>query len=456
MSKNLIVFLCIGAFVRLAISQPASDWQEVSISEMAVPDEAPKPVSITEFGDAQARRPFRSFEGNSRNRIVDQTLGNPNRNRITPPTRQALMALDRETRLGFFGTPVPFRFDSPMVFRIGRNLETRDISAAWAKLQRSKYAVMIQQLKSKSQDLGLNDWGYYQLLASAARRMYPRDPGAQVLFTAFCMDKSGFAVRICGDGSRLHLAMPMKQMVYQNTYFHEGNTRFFLVDPKNGTVKVRRLRVLSLPYSNARKKVDLSLREAPKMNAVAPVRNLSFEYRGKRHKIAVPVNKSLVAFYKTFPFTDLNVQGSAPLSAGARNALTRGLKPLIEGKSQLEATAILLKFVQTAFPYQTDQKQFGKENYLFAEEMLYYPYSDCEDRSVLFGWLVEELIGLETIGLIFPGHAATAVRFTERMVGDAITYRGQRYVICDPTYINAPPGRCMPAVLNKRVEVVDI
>ena len=43
----------------------------------------------------------------------------------------------------------------------------------------------------------------------------------------------------------------------------------------------------------------------------------------------------------------------------------------------------LLRFVQTAFEYKTDEDQFNTENYLFPLETLHYPYSDCEDRSAL-------------------------------------------------------------------------
>ena len=46
------------------------------------------------------------------------------------------------------------------------------------------------------------------------------------------------------------------------------------------------------------------------------------------------------------------------------------------------------------------------------DEPLFYPYSDCEDHSVLFAYLVRELPGLEVIGLDYPGHVATAVRFS--------------------------------------------
>ena len=137
-------------------------------------------------------------------------------------------------------------------------------------------------------------------------------------------------------------------------------------------------------------------------------------------------------------------------------SLLSNLKSLVEGKSEIEAVNILLRFVQTAFQYQTDAEQFGIEKYLFSEETVFYPYSDCEDRSILFSFLVRQLIGLKVVGLDYPGHVATAVKFSVDLNGDSIIYQNQNYLICDPTYINAPIGMCMPQYKNIKPEVIII
>jgi hypothetical protein len=100
--------------------------------------------------------------------------------------------------------------------------------------------------------------------------------------------------------------------------------------------------------------------------------------------------------------------------------------------------------VQTSLKYETDDQQFGEENYLFPEETLFYPYSDCEDRAILFAWLVHSLLNLQVVGLDYPGHVATAVHFNESVKGDGFDYQGKRYVVADPTYINANAGMTMP------------
>ncbi|MFQ6042627.1 MAG: hypothetical protein ACE5PV_17360, partial [Candidatus Poribacteria bacterium] len=101
-------------------------------------------------------------------------------------------------------------------------------------------------------------------------------------------------------------------------------------------------------------------------------------------------------------------------------------------------------------------EQFGGEKVLFPEESLFYDYSDCEDRSVLFAYLVRKLVGLEVIGLDFPGHIATGVKFNTDVTGDYVMYQNRRYIICDPTYINADAGVCMPKFRNTTLSVIRI
>ena len=84
----------------------------------------------------------------------------------------------------------------------------------------------------------------------------------------------------------------------------------------------------------------------------------------------------------------------------------------------------------------------------------YYPYCDCEDRSILFSRLVRDLMGLDVVLIYYPGHLATAVKFSSEVKGDYITYQGDRYTVCDPTYINAPVGMTMPDMDNASAFVV--
>jgi len=164
----------------------------------------------------------------------------------------------------------------------------------------------------------------------------------------------------------------------------------------------------------------------------------------------------VIDFYNNYPQTDYEVYFDASLSPEARYSLLNNLKPIIEGKSEVEAVNILLRFVQTAFEYENDETQFGREKPFFAEETLFYPYSDCEDRSVLFAYLVRNLLGLKVIGLDYPGHIATAVNFSTDIKGDFVEHKSEKYIICDATFINANLGQCMPRLQNVKPKFISI
>ncbi|MFC1509365.1 hypothetical protein ACFL60_06740, partial [Candidatus Omnitrophota bacterium] len=99
---------------------------------------------------------------------------------------------------------------------------------------------------------------------------------------------------------------------------------------------------------------------------------------------------------------------------------------------------------------------FQREKHFFVEETLFYPFCDCEDRSFLFAFLVTNLVGLDVLGLHYPGHVATAVKFSSDVRGDAVTYNNSKYIICDPTYINANYGECMPKFKNVTPKMVRV
>ena len=185
-------------------------------------------------------------------------------------------------------------------------------------------------------------------------------------------------------------------------------------------------------------------------------RILKFTFNNQAYRINSNYDSETIRYLQTYPQLDINIYFNSTVNNATANPLLKQLKPLLDGKSEEEAVNLLLRFVQTSFKYKTDDKQFGIENYFFPEETLYYPYSDCEDRSVFFAWLVHNLLGLDVIGLDFPGHIAAAVHFNNNIKGDSLNFKGKRFVVTDPTYINANAGMTMPAYKNIKPGVIEV
>ena len=187
--------------------------------------------------------------------------------------------------------------------------------------------------------------------------------------------------------------------------------------------------------------------------------------QSKRYPAAqadVVCNTDLINFFNSYPTSvaDQDVMtrwwfyAMTPLNKASEESLYPALKAAIAGKTEEQAANILINFVQTAFTYGYDNEVWGHDRAFFAEETLFYPYSDCEDRAILFSRLVRDLIGLDVILIMYPGHMATAVHFNQSVKGDYVTYNGKRYLVCDPTYINAPIGITMKGMDNNKIKAI--
>ena len=174
------------------------------------------------------------------------------------------------------------------------------------------------------------------------------------------------------------------------------------------------------------------------------------------------VNKNLVDFFNDYPTSYCNnnfmtrwaMIANTPMEKGVKEKMYPQLQKAIKGLTEKEAMERLLNWVQTSLVYEYDDKVWGGDREFFAEESLYYPYADCEDRSILLSRLVRDLLGLKAILIYYPGHLAMAVEFTEQVKGDYIMLDGHKFVVCDPTYINANVGMTMPKMDNAAAKVI--
>lgn len=358
--------------------------------------------------------------------------------------------------VSFYGHQLPFRVDSAFKASFGYTINKQAISDYWAKLSRADYEALLEQLEAQRKALRLNDWAYLLLVHQLVNKLHSRH-NEQTLLTWFILTKNAYRARIAYDSQQVYLLIPTKQPLYAVSYFTFDGLHYYDI-PLDGKDRQTSGRVYTYDshYPGATKALDMDLSTAIVTKLQSKTKRLSFRYGGKNHRIKVNYDRQTVNFLRTYPQMDIGMYFISTVHPETGKQLLKQLKPLVTGKSELDAVNLLLRFVQTAFKYKTDKGQFGEENYLFAEETLFYPYSDCEDRSVLFAWLVRHLLGLKIVGLNYPGHIATAVHFNGSVRGHTINYRGTHYIVTDPTYINASAGMVMPQHKNNNPGVISI
>ncbi|MFW2371920.1 MAG: hypothetical protein ACN4GM_02280 [Gammaproteobacteria bacterium] len=375
---------------------------------------------------------------------------------IVKPIPAVKLPKGQTIRINYYGQSLRFTYDAKLKVGMYSRIDATAMSRHWSSLSQGDYEALLKQINHQRQPLSLNDWGYALLINEIAREIYPGQSNEQALFGWFMLIKAGYQARIAYDSSRVYLLLPSRQQLFGASYFTFDNVRYYALGFDGSKQKPGRVYTYDGQYPGATKRMDMRLDKTLNTGRKESGKQLSFKYQGKTYKVNIGYDQQTVRFLKTYPQMDIGMYFTSSVNQSTGNPLLAQLKPMVEGKSEQDAVNLLLRFVQTAFRYKTDQAQFGTENYLFPEETLYYPYSDCEDRSVFFAWLVRSLLNLDVVGLDFPGHIATAVRFNESVSGDAVRYKGKRYVVSDPTYINARAGMTMPEFRSKRPNVIPI
>lgn len=327
----------------------------------------------------------------------------------------------------------------------------QSVSNAWVKLADGRYDLMLADCIAIRDSLHLCDWGYYQLTKCVSEEFCEaKHTNNTKMLQAFLMTQAGYKIRLCRGGNKIYLLFPSKATIYQAPYYKLNGESYYLLD-KDFTRQCINLCQAAFPGEQG---FNININEQPRFPYAPSTTRVHKSLRHPEAAINFAANKNLIDFYNTFPRTSWDILSYSSLSAEAKKTLYPVLRKAIEGKNEAAAANIIINFVQTGFQYQTDQQQFGYERPLFGDETLYYPYSDCEDRSILYSILVREILGLEVALVNYPGHLATAVCFKEGPYGDYFNVNGKKFTICDPTYIGANIGRTMPDMDNSKAELM--
>ncbi len=329
-----------------------------------------------------------------------------------------------------------------------KGIDENSLADGLETLYKSNYKPLLDDLRAmRSRDLG-NDWALYLVVKQIAEKFGGKNES--VLMRQFLLNNLGFRARMAKviQKNALTLLVAPASQLYGCAFISEGGAKFYDVEAD----QPYSYKMCAKEAPDAKHKIDMSMRQTPRFGGTRK----SSSHQGERYKAAasasVPVE--LMEFYKRLPQCDYSVYATAKVDKKFSDEVLGALRPAIKGKSEREAANILLDFVQSGFEYATDPEQFGYEKPFFVEELFYYPYCDCEDRSMLYRYLVKELLGLDVILLDYPNHIATAVRFNGDVPGDFVVGGGGKYIVCDPTFIGAPVGMAMPQFKNVAADLL--
>ena len=339
-----------------------------------------------------------------------------------------------------YGSPFPFHLDNYETPKL-KDASEKSVAKMWKQLSDPSYDYLIAECLQQRESHNLCDWAYVKLTQQVAEQQFGKGTNEAIVMQMYLLTQSGYQMRIGrDDDGNLLLLIGSNEKIFRYRYFVIDGINFYIMDRRfNG----KSMHVFDHAFPQE-KSLSLALTQ-PDLKVEKTEKRTITSKRYPAVSVTAQTNHHLIDFYNDYPINfNWQYYSLASISPVLKESLYPALRRAIEGKTDLEAANILLNFVQTGFQYQTDDVQFGYERPLYPDESFFYPYCDCEDRSILYSCLIRELLGLEVVLLDYPEHIATAVCFKQAVEGDYLVLDDKNYVICDPTYIGARVGECAP------------
>lgn len=269
---------------------------------------------------------------------------------------------------------------------------------AWEGVSGGAYDAVAAECVALKKALGLNDWGYYDLVRTLADGFCGPKTNESVVLQSFLMAEAGYKVRMARGGRPAvpvagHRRAGLCPSLFQ--YRRPG-----ILYP--GRCPAGRV-VQYLQFHDPRGAAFVAgdARAAPLRAEPRGARRPQFRRRGFDDGDGKPQPDGFL--YELSALSLERLCGHGAYCPGVRATLSPAARRSGPGRASARRRNCCCTTCTGLSPTRPTKHRFGIERTLFAEEMYYYPYSDCEDRSILFARLVKDLLGLMVVLLYYPG-----------------------------------------------------
>lgn len=360
-----------------------------------------------------------------------------------------------------FGTRCRVRIGDNCRFSLP-SVEENDVAEAITNFSQTQFDNMLYDCLKERKEHSLSDWAYYQMLLALTNHFYGEKSNEATLALAYLYSMSGYKMRLAKAGGKLYMLVASDYMMYNKYCLYIDNQWYWILDEDRND-EMSMITVTEAKFNNE-SPLSLQISAVQKLEENPTVERTITSTWNENFSFTIKSNKNYLDFYDTYPssyvgnniMTRWAMYANTPLERGIREQLYPQIQEKILGMSDYDAVQKMLHWVQTGFEYKYDEEIWGQDRAFFGEESLFYPYCDCEDRSILLSHLVRDLVGLDVILVYYPGHLAMATNFQDDVDGDYIVLDNKKFVICDPTYIGASIGETMPGMDNKSATVIKL
>lgn len=349
-----------------------------------------------------------------------------------------LEGVERLVTFNFYNESIQIVFNDAMLLDFSEQPDATSITGFYHQMSATPFQSLLKNLKNYQDELQLNDWLFYELIRETLHQVLEDKSDLQKkLSTWFLLSKAGYNTRLTYLGKYVFVYVQSDENIFETPMIEEDGKMFINVSSIFDNVDTKGALLNMLPFSPNRgkgKSFSFDLSQLPKFSPVEKNRKLNFTWQNQTFNLDIKFDLNLVNMMKSYPIFEETKYIQTPLSGLATQSLIPQLQKIIKNRTEREALEILAIFTRSAFRYKDDNDYFGKNKPMIGDELFHYPYSDCEDRSALFYYLVNELLHLPMIIIAYEDHLTVAVATSQPItLGRPISYNKKKYYICDPT-----------------------
>lgn len=324
-----------------------------------------------------------------------------------------------------------------------------DVATYWKLLKQSTLKEITPAIAAQAREMGLSDWATAMMVEKYVDNvMKDASDNEKIIAQQYILATCGYNIRLAMNSSQVTMLIPFAEHVYEKSYIVMDGKKYYVWPEINSDGSFR---TCTLP-KDAEVGKDIDLRFLGKTKIGNETKEFHFQYDDMA--ITGELHTGIMPLLNAYPVVDIPTVASCVLEQDVRDQVVEQVRNQVKGLTEREAANKILRFVQKAFDYATDDEQFGKEKYFYFEETLYYPKNDCEDRAIFYAYLIHEILKLDVHLIHFSGHECTAVAFNEDIeYGCSYDYKGKKFYICDPTYIGANIGKCIPKYRSESPQI---
>jgi len=369
----------------------------------------------------------------------EETSGteSPNLPRIRKPEYTSASPL--KLNFKFYGNTIAVTYDKLLSLPVNQPISNEVIAEYWKRFTVGNSHHLISQLMSARDRLGLNDWGYFILVKSCSNALYPTDEDGSALLCWALMIRTGFDVKVGFNQLGTSVLFATTSKINGVPSVKINGSDYYIDQP------IASFPIASYISNHPGATGTIHLRINQSLNFQGEIENkkIQFLWDKKLYEFNLKYNPEVIKYLEEYPQTDPELYFNAPFSFLSKETLLKQMKPVLAGMRKEEGVAFLQQFVQKSFTYHPFNDRYGYDKFMFPEELLFKDESNDKGKSLLYAWMISNLLNQKAALVEFPGFYSVAISMDQPMDGDHFLVEGKNYTMAEPTFENAPLGLVM-------------